>query len=772
MPIRDIRRAALSSGALIPWCLMMASAAAPAQAADAAAPPAATPAQPATVAEVVVTAERRSTNIQRTPLAITAVSSASLDKSNAEDIAVLTEFTPGLTITRAGAKETVPTIRGVGSNTPENGAQTGPGVSLFQDGVYIGDAISAGDGLFDVEHVEVMRGPQGTLYGVNSTGGAILIVSQAPKLNKYEALGDFSLGDYSYKRERVAVNLPLGDQFALRLSAQRLDHSGFTRNIVTGQDLDNSHTGDVKAALLWQPTDNFSATLSAQAFSQHDHGMAQKGINDTTSSPRQLSQDFNDKNWGDEALYRLNLKLDLPQFSVTSVTGYRKSHSDVAENVTFSTIKNFSPYEYMPRWAEEAAYWTEELDFLSPSSSKLKWIAGLFLMRKDGAAQTLEYQGASLSDPMPTTLNAALPAAQLPQDLVFGQDVTDKRDVIEPFVQLSYPILDNLHLTAGVRYNYEKHELTPHNYSKFGNQWLGKFTDSTKVPTWRAELDWDVTASSMLYASAATGYKTGGISGSSGATLVPRFFKPEQNTAFEVGSKNTFFDHHLRANFSGFYYLYKDMQYIETDPIPFNQGTANIPSTHIWGLEGELSYEGMDHHLHLGANFALEEGHVQGSTLTLSPALVNSLYVSIPECSNYGFYWNTTCWSKIVAARQNISGASPPDMPKFSGGITASYDFDVANGVLTPEVSLSHHGSQWARIFNQPGLDKVKDYDLLNFNLTYVPSNSHLKFSLAATNLANRAAVNTRYTSPYESGQTANLYVPPRQIIGTIAFKF
>jgi iron complex outermembrane receptor protein len=126
----------------------------------------------------------------------------------------------------------------------------------------------------------------------------------------------------------------------------------------------------------------------------------------------------------------------------------------------------------------------------------------------------------------------------------------------------------------------------------------------------------------------------------------------------------------------------------------------------------------------------------------------------------------------VIAAAKNINGASPPAMPRVSGSASASYRLDVPWGSLTPRVQVVYRGSEWARIFNEPDLDRVPAYTVVNLNLEYLPHNSHLLLDLALTNVGNTAGVNSQYTDPYGTGQTSRQYIPPRQVIFTVGYSF
>jgi iron complex outermembrane receptor protein len=174
----------------------------------------------AEVEGVIVTANRRASNLQATPLAITAISGDTLDKTFTNEISGLNAIVPSLEITKTSGFENLVTIRGVGSETPENAPTTVPGVSEFIDGVYIANTVSLDQTLFDIDHIEVLRGPQGALYGQSSIGGAITIVTKQPVLNTFDGSGDVSIGNYNLFRERAEVNVPVNDQVAVRASIQ------------------------------------------------------------------------------------------------------------------------------------------------------------------------------------------------------------------------------------------------------------------------------------------------------------------------------------------------------------------------------------------------------------------------------------------------------------------------------------------------------------------------------------------------------------------------
>lgn len=720
------------------------------------------------IQEIQITAEHRSTDLQKTPLAISTVSQDTLDKSNVTDLAGLNGTVPSLEITKSSGFENIVTIRGVGLETPENALTTVPGVSYFVDGVYIANTISLDQTLFDLDHIEVMRGPQGALYGQSSTGGAISLVSKQPELGKVSGSGDVSYGTYNLHRERAELNAPVGDTLAVRFSVQQYQHDGFTTNSTLNTKLDDANDVGGKFAVLWQPNDTFSATLTGQWYSADQNGAAQKNVNDPNSDPYTLSQDYPSKFNLDTQLYHLNLKWDLPLFSVKSITAFQGLDHRQQEDGSRSTSSLLGFYDDIAAWNTSLQNYSEELDLLSLPNSRLEWTTGMYAQSQHSRQFVVEYQGTG------TATNLSVPNiySNLPSNLAYGNYTYVERKSYAPFVQGTYHVTNDFRVTMGARYNFDAYSLHAYNFSANGTSNVSN-RSSNRAPTGRFELDYDLTPKSMIYASVSRGYKPGGLNGAGTAAVVQDRFKEETNTAYEVGSKNTFLDNRLKTNLAAFYYVYKNMQYIESDPVPYTSGIANIPSTHIWGGEMEASYLAMKDRLHLGANLTLEQGEIEGNYSTIDSTKAKNIEASNAACLNGGAYYSTTCWAAVIAgASTNLNGNSPAKMPTVSGSVNASYDFAVPKGTLTPRIEYVYRGDMWGRIFNVSSLDQINAYGVLNLHLLYVPDDSNFTFSLAATNVTNVAGVNSKYTDYYGTYQTSVQYIPPMQVVGTVAYNF
>ncbi len=738
--------------------------------------------------EIVVTANRRTTDIQKTALAITAISADSLAKDNINQLADINGRVPGLEITKASGYETIVSIRGIGLGTPENELTTSPGVGTFVDGVYIANSISLDETLFDLDHIEVQRGPQGALYGQSSTGGALILVTKQPVIGEFSGSGSVTVGDYNLHREQGEVNIPISDQFAIRLSAQNYGHDGFTKdNYFPNLYLDDANDASGKVAFLFQPTDDFKATLTTQFYSSDFNGASQKSVNDPNPSPYVVTQDYPPRFALNTNLTHLNLEWDLPWFTVKSVTAYQYLDHHQQEDSSRSAFELIHTYDDVAGWNTHLQNFNEEFDILSNPGSDLDWITGVFALSQKTRQMVTEFECPSASvfycatAPTPAQLavtptieNPPSATYSVPNNLVFGQDLRANHQAYAWFAQGTYHITDDLRFTAGVRVNYDGYTTNTVTDGVAGSLHAGYWD---LIPTWRGELDYDVTPDNLVYASFSRGYKPGGINTSNAANgkavLATPTFDPETNTAYEIGAKNKFFDNALRANVAAFYYIYRNMQYIATDPEEFAGGIENIPSVHVWGGEAELSYTTLAQRLHTSGNVSLLGGEVASSYYAIDSTIQQRLIATVPACQYGGAFYNPGCFKAEEAAARNLSGNTPAQLPNVLASVSISYDLPIPTGMLTPRLEYVYRGTFQQRVFNQPGVDSVPAYSILNLNLEYIPTDDqNLSVQFIVTNLTDKAGVNSRYTDPYGTFTTSQQFIPPRQILGTVSYAF
>jgi len=270
-------------------CLLLGARPAAAQTAPSTAVKVAEDPATATVADIVVTAERRATSVQSTPIAITALASETLDRANVETVERLVQLTPSMHYNDV-IGEAFLAIRSVGGE-PNTTVGGDPSVSFNVDGVYIARPTSVSSILFDVERIEVLRGPQGTLYGRNATGGAINVITKAPNFTEFGGTADVLFGNYNDRRARAAINIPLiTDRVALRVSGVTDSHNGYEKNLFYPDGSDD--LGDLKvqafrAELGVRFTDQVDVTLRADTTSRGGRGPAREPAQ-SSERPRAL----------------------------------------------------------------------------------------------------------------------------------------------------------------------------------------------------------------------------------------------------------------------------------------------------------------------------------------------------------------------------------------------------------------------------------------------------------------------------------------------------
>ena len=240
--------------------------------------------------EVIVTAEKRVESLQDVSKAVTALSSDEIERKNIVDFVGLSAIAPGVTVAKNEGYKTIISIRGVGDETNQN-AIAAPSVALHMDGIFIASKFSLRTDFIDLDRIEVLRGPQGTLFGQNSTGGTVNVINTLPSFDAMSGKVDLTLGDYDLTKARGGINLPLSDTVATRFSWVTTDQDGFSENLVNGQDLDDTNHTTLRSDWLFDISDTSSLRLFAQYFEADNNGAAMKGLDDPTPDPRQLRQD-------------------------------------------------------------------------------------------------------------------------------------------------------------------------------------------------------------------------------------------------------------------------------------------------------------------------------------------------------------------------------------------------------------------------------------------------------------------------------------------------
>lgn len=485
--------------------------------------------------EIIVTAERRVADVQKTPMNVTVVSGDDIQQQGLNNMQQILSNLPGVTV-QGQVRGFNPSIRGLGTDLPPGSSQGT--VATESDSVYDIRAESGRIGFFDLARVEVLAGPQGTLYGVNSDGGVVNIISNDPTLGKMEASGQLQVGNYSLRRGEAMLNLPLGDTQSLRFAGAAISRDGY---LDTGTSDESGKAGRVK--YFWKPSENLSLLLGfevnslggkgAGSVNQYVNGNASQQYSNgtfvTVPSPWTSSTSpfygpqfsatanpcFSDacqtdsyrsyKYWG-------NLQWDAGIVNVQFIPSYKINHDSTIACGMGPCSLGADPDFLLQR--------SQELRITNPTGARLTWTVGGY--HWDYAQKTLGGPGGPN-----------------------GVTVFQKSDGV--FADATIPFSDTLRGRVGARNTHDwknaNNVAAPATFNHFD---------------YRVGMEYDVRPDSMLYVIAATGYRPGGFNNPPVAN-----YKNEEVTDVEVGAKNRFLDGRVQLNMDAFYYKFKNYQLLD-----------------------------------------------------------------------------------------------------------------------------------------------------------------------------------------------------------------
>lgn len=768
---------------------------------SAAAPDASADAGGGPLGEIVVSAERTNVTLQKASLSVTAVTDETLNQSNITEITGLNGSVPGLVVAKSGGGERMISIRGIGSETPEN-PSTQPGVSFHVDGVYIFNSIAANAAFIDVAQVEVLRGPQGTMYGQGSTGGTINVVSKQPDASALSGSANVGYGNYDMFKADAAINVPITDTLAIRAAGQRLRHDGYAKATdVAGQPdypLDDADEWGGKVAIKWTPTDRVSVLLSTIQYKGDQNATAQKNVLDPNPDPRELTQDFPGKTYIRTQLYYGVVRFDLGGATFSSITSYQKLHSDLSwdgdglNRALFSQVTGgIASYDHIATWQQNTTSWTQEYNIASDPDAAFRWIVGGVYLHSRNQNYINEYRantGDGLDPPLATNTPFNAPSVAA---LTYAELSAITREAYAGYAQGGLELTDKLTATAGIRYNHDKYSGvadsmsggTSPNTSGAFLQPMPTVGTSTGRVTGKFALDYQLTPDNMVYASYTRGFKPGGINGAAASgnssylifgwdTGVKPTYKPETLDSLEIGSKNRFFGNSLQINASAFYYFYKDLQFLEEDAVLFGEGISNAPRAEVYGAEFELDWKAT-HHLRFEGSLSLLHGTFTRDYYALNATSADAAQAAAGYAGVGGFFGNFYAASLVrEAARENINGNRIPKMPTVQGSAAVSWTGEVGPGELTARAQYIYRGKFESRVFNTPVQDDTPDYSQVNLFASYAIADTGISVSATVTNLFDKNGINSRFTDPYGSGQVSDTYIAPRQAIFSVGYRF
>ena len=668
--------------------------------------------------EIVVTAEKREQNSQSVGISMSTFSEANLESLGTRSVLELSRFVPNLQIGSETSDLKV-MLRGVGSDNLE--AFGDPGVAIHIDGVYQARP-SGGNSLFhDMERVEVLRGPQGTLYGRNATGGAINFITRKPT-DEFDAALDIGVGDEGWKRARGMINTPLGETLMFRASGVVEERDGVQQNLISGGTKGNNiDDTSVRAHLTWLASDNATIMLSAHSLDKGGVGPVRKRVSapgSTVISPsgvpancqdcgyvinpadlrtvfKDTAESFDLKTDG----YSINLDYDFGSMVLTAIGSDQSTDMDLlvdSDQNPMSKGRRGGTTD-TAQVAQRSDQQTLEVRLASDSDGPWEWLAGVYYL-DENAFQNTEINrnptfGASANIDVLHDVNSTSKAA---------------------FGQLSFSPSDNLKLTAGARYSKDEKDAVggtivtidpPNPFIPFpppgrtivtppivrGSHGFTPEGDWSKT-TWKLGLDWTVSDDSLLYATVSTGYKAGGFNfGVASAEI----YDPEELTAFEVGSKNRFMENRVQLNMATFYYDYTDLQVFQV--VDRTIVVRNAAEARIYGAEVEL--------------VAMVSEALQ---IDASLGLLNTEYENFVLPSNL-FLGATGDPTNV-----DVSGNNLVNAPETSSHVGAQYTFNLQNyGNLTARIQGSWTDDVYLRPLNLKTFDVQESYAIWDAKLMW-----------------------------------------------------
>lgn len=710
------------------------------------------------ITDIVVTAEKRSSTLQRTPIAIAAYDQSALDSKGVVDVTSIQSQVPSLKFTVPQGVVQI-TLRGAGNDSVTTGADNG--VGFHYDGVYIGNPAGGLADIWDVERVEVLRGPQGTLYGRNTTGGAINIIPAKPTAD-FEAKGDFTYGSYNFLRARAALNLPISDGVAARFAVTRSSRDGFLKNTnPAGKDGADLDLWTARGILAIEPSDSLKFTLVG-TYSENDDNSSSPvrvGANYPRGGPANLLTTIystvpakttdprvTNRNLNESTLLRFygtagTLEWDFGPATIRSTTSYYKSRR--------RTISDWddSPLNYIALDTGDAGrQFTQEVTLISNPGGKLDYILGVYHYDFNNANRVIVDIG---------EIDGARPGPFVGTDIFLDVDDTLNLRSHAVYGQLTYHFSDALRLTGGLRYNWDKKSSStlihppvvgaPPVVPPPSFQLAFDIDAEWEEPTGKIAIDYDISRNNMIYASYSHGYKAGAINPQDPATPTTN---KELVDSWEIGSKNYFFDRTVQFNVSAFYAKYKDVQ-INIFPVT-SAILVNVPGGSAKGIE-------VDFVLEPTANFRIDG----------SLGFIDSKYDGFAT-------GNPRFPTGPNSLRQDQIGGNPLiNTPKYTFAVGAQYEVDAFGGEVAFRGDFSHRSHINFDIFGNTDMQQegVTKTDL---RVSWTSPSQRFTFQAFVLNLENEDVKSAMLRPGGILGADVPLawYAPPRTWGGSVSFKF
>lgn len=698
--------------------------------------------EPVGLEEVVVTAQHRSENVQTTALSVSALGGDELAARHIDNVQGLSAAIPNVNFGTYNGSARV-SIRGIGDDAISPGAEAR--TAFHVDSVYLSRPQASMAGFYDIDRVEVVRGPQGTLYGRNATAGAINVLTKNPT-DTFEGYAKATLGNYELYKGEAAVGGPLGGGFSGRLAAQITSRGGYGHNITAGGDVDDEETRGVRAKLRYELSPDVDLVLSADHFHQDDHnggwhylGPGSPGL---TPFANQLggaipldrydvSGNVPSRTKRETGGVSAAVNADLGGANFTSISAYRELESRTLTDYDMTNL-NLALYDIR----EKADQFSQEFR-LQSDYARGHWLVGAYYFKESGHG--------SLAIPLDQRLYFGPPGYV--QGYYIEGDLDTEAYAV--FGQADFAINDSLSLVLGGRYSSERKSideglafdtLTPFNGvvapgPLFTNEDSKRWSDFTV----RASVEYKPTSNIFIYATYAEGFKSGGFNLGG---LQPAF-NPEGLKDYEAGIKAEWFDRRLRTNISVFKYDYSDLQVTKV-------------------VDASLRVENAARAKLYGAEFEIVARPIAGLELGANVSLLHSKYTR----------FETQDPARAALGLLDLAGNELNQAPSYSVSLSAEYTAPVASGELTLRGEGHFVDDVYFTPFNLSYVGQPS-YEKFNLFATYEPSEGNWTLQLFARNIGEKI---TRASAVVGSGLAgfpiSGSYAPPRTYGVEIGYRF
>lgn len=724
--------------------------------------------------DIVVTAQRRPERVQSIPVAVSAFTPETIKALNLEDAISVSKYVPSMISQHNAGLATANSyfLRGLGNT--QSAATFDPPVGTYVDDIYVARQNANNYAFFDTERVEVLRGPQGTLFGRNTTGGAVNIIMRKPA-EEYGGKFEVTAGSYNRITAKGSVDLPVSENILTKFSGFYVTDDGFVDNITTGEKLNGDQSYGFRADVQLRPTSNLTIDLSGEYTKNTGtyFGVRVLPVADpkyrTATTPvfyeaamnmRQVSCDgdpvtilFQTQNGlclnTDNYAASGHINWDTENGTLEAILGYRKQNQGYINNYSSSTVNKYAGFVLADtiRNNQHSGELKWSSSFLD---GKLKYVLGIFYLKENNDLRTAAFSGGTTSYVLARTTS---------NGLTYGNDVHFRQSVetAAAYAQADWEFVPNLTLTAGARYTWERKNIAffqsdrffdpaftsnPQGAAGYSSAQVAAagipLTQTQRRITPRFALTYEVNPSVIVYASATNGFKSGGWNGTNSIPFQVLPFRPERTWSYEAGFKSDLFNRTLRVNGTAYLAI--------TDDLQVTSGIIVPPSTTISQLArnaGKLRTYG----------FELET--IFAPTSRFNVFLNGSL--------GNGRYLSTVLTPGVPLASQITTDTIPLRVPTFQLAMGATYKVPVKalDGDVGLTAAYRHNSSYAVAALNTAFAPQENFVDL---NLTYDSEDGHWGAAVGVTNLTKQETITANFLSLFPGD--------PRRFTGRLWFNF